>query len=46
MNWVYMSYGIEGSRIGSKDNILKMVKRPFLEEEAFFKGSANWIWLQ
>jgi len=41
MNWIYMSYGIEGPRIGSKDNILKMVKRSFLEAEAFFKGSAS-----
>jgi hypothetical protein len=32
MKWLYMSYGIEGSRNGSNDNILKMVKRPFVEE--------------
>jgi len=36
-----MSYGIEGSKTGSNDNILKIVKRPFVEEEAFFKGSVN-----
>jgi len=41
MKWVYTSYGIEGSRIGSNDNILKMVKRPLVEEEAFFKRPAN-----
>lgn len=35
-----MSYGIEGVKIGSNDNILKIVKRPFVEE-ALFKGSAN-----
>jgi len=46
MKWVYMSYGIEGSRIGSNENILKMVKRPFVEEEAFFKGTANSNWVR
>jgi hypothetical protein len=42
MKWVYTSYGIEGSRIGSNDSILKIVKRPFVEEEAFFKCTANY----
>ena len=41
-----MSYGIEGFKSGSNDNILKVGKRPFVEEEAFFKGSSNGIWFQ